>query len=78
MEPRLKNEIVLTIGDTVTYAELAEILEKVAGKKLKRELWTEEDRKERLRKDPNDLMEKWCLTFARGKGVAWDEDLMNR
>jgi hypothetical protein len=45
----------------------------VAGRKLKRELWTVGQLEERLRRN-RDPVGKWILTFARGVGVAWDEE----
>ena len=64
--------VVYSAGDTVTYAQIAEILEKVTGKEVERRLWNKEFLKEELAKDPNNGMKKYRAVFAEGKGVSWE------
>lgn len=39
-EPRFRNQIVYLSGDTVTYGEVASLLERVLGRPFKRNVWT--------------------------------------
>jgi len=68
---------VFVAGDTISYAQLADIVQKVTGKEAKREEWTIPYLEEELAKDPDDLIKKYRLVFARD-GVWWDkEDTVN-
>ncbi|KUJ15969.1 putative isoflavone oxidoreductase [Mollisia scopiformis] len=71
-EPKIKNRVVYTAGETVSYGRVAEIVESVLGKKVKREVWSVEKLKEDLKSDPNDSLKKYRVVFAQGKGVSWD------
>jgi hypothetical protein len=68
-----ENRVVYVAGDTVSYGELADIVAKVSGKEIGRELWSVPYLKEELRKDPNDGIKKYRLVFA-GEGVWWDKE----
>jgi hypothetical protein len=71
-EPRIVNTIVYTAGDTVTYAQVADIAELVLQRKLQRLEWNVPLLREELAKDPDDALKKYRVVFAEGKGVAWD------
>ncbi|KAJ3042437.1 hypothetical protein HK097_002027 [Rhizophlyctis rosea] len=58
-------------GDTVSYAQLADIVEGVVGKKVRREEWSIPHLKRELEEDPEDGIKKYRLVFARD-GVWWD------
>lgn len=73
-EPRVVNSIVYTAGDTVTYAQLADIVDSVLGRKVRRVEWSMPELKDELAKDPNDSIKKYRVVFAEGKGVSWDID----
>ncbi len=70
-EPRLRNEIVYLAGDTVTYGEVAELLERVLGRPFKRNVWTVPYLLQELEKDPTHHIKKYRAVFAQGRGVAW-------
>jgi len=71
-EPRIRNRVVYTAGETLSYAKVADIVESVTGKKVKREVLTVGRLKEDLKTDPNDSVKKYRVVFAEGKGVSWD------
>lgn len=70
-EPRLRNEIVYLSGDTVTYGQVASILERVLGRPFKRNVWTVAHLMQELEKDPSHHIKKYRAVFAQGRGVAW-------
>jgi uncharacterized protein YbjT (DUF2867 family) len=71
-DPRVVNSIVYTAGDTVTYTQLADIVESVLGRKVRRVKWSSPSLQEELAKDPADAIKKYRVVFAEGKGVSWD------
>ncbi|XXH04401.1 actin organization and endocytosis protein [Hypoxylon texense] len=75
-DPRgVARQVVYVAGDTVSYARVAELVEKrFGGGGWKRELWDEGVLQEKLRERPDDGMLKYASVWARGKGVAWDID----
>ncbi|KAL2071821.1 hypothetical protein VTL71DRAFT_13056 [Oculimacula yallundae] len=70
--PRIRNEVVFVAGETVSYARVAEIVERVTGKNIKRELWSLESLNKELVKDPSNVVLMYRVVFAEGKGVSWD------
>ena len=70
--PRFRNEVVFTAGDTVTYGRVADIVESVLGKEVRREKWSVEFLKRELAKDPENSLKKYRVVFAEGRGVSWD------
>lgn len=73
-EPRIRNQVVYTAGDTVTYARLADILQAVTGRTFERVEWSVPFLKAQLEGDPEDPIKKYRAVFAQGRGVAWDAD----
>jgi hypothetical protein len=73
-EPRIKNKVVYTAGETISYGALADLVEEVTGKKIQREEWSKEVMWEQLAKDPEDFVQKYRVVFAEGKGLAWDKE----
>jgi hypothetical protein len=71
-EPRIVNTIVYTAGDTVTYAQLADIVDSVLGRQVRRVEWSVSELQNELAKDPDDSLKKYRVVFAQGKGVSWD------
>lgn len=69
------NRIVYAAGDTVSYAQLADIVERVTGKAVKREKWTIQYLEEELAKDPADDIKKYRVVFARPRGIWWDKEV---
>lgn len=70
-EPTIKNEVVFLAGDTVTYGEVADQLEKSLGRPFKRSVWTVPFLMDELAKTPDDMMAKYRAAFAIGRGVSW-------
>jgi uncharacterized protein YbjT (DUF2867 family) len=67
-----RNKVVYVAGGTVRYGELADVVEKVTGKAVVREIWGVEYLDEEVKKDPEDGIKKYRLVFARD-GVMWDK-----
>ncbi|KAJ9149737.1 NAD(P)-binding protein [Coniochaeta hoffmannii] len=67
--------VVFTAGQTVTYRELADVLEKVLAPETRvdREEWTLEYLKMDLEKDPEAQLKKYRVLFGSGEGVSWDK-----
>jgi uncharacterized protein YbjT (DUF2867 family) len=73
-EPRIVDSIVYTAGDTVTYAQLADIVDSVLGRKVRRVEWSLPDLRSELATDPGNAIKKYRVVFAEGKGVSWDRN----
>lgn len=71
--PRIRNEIVYLAGDTVTYGEVADMLQAALGRPFSRSEWTEQYLLDELARDPHNMMRKYRAAFAQGRGVAWDK-----
>jgi len=74
-EPRVRNEVVFTAGETVSYGELVGIVESVLGEEVRREVWTVERLEKELeeqRGKEGETMAKYRVAFAVGKGVSWE------
>ena len=72
-QPRIANQVVHVAGDTVTYGEVADALERVRGGKVARREWPVPDLMRLLASEPDDSMRKYRAVFAQGRGVAWDK-----
>lgn len=68
----LRNSLVYVAGDTLSYADLADVVEEVTGRPVRKELWDVPMLQDELAKHPEDEMRKYRVVFAQGKGVAWD------
>ncbi|KAI9797683.1 MAG: hypothetical protein M1833_005344 [Piccolia ochrophora] len=66
--------VVFTAGDTVSYRQVADVVEKVLDRKFAREEWTDGMLEEELAKDPENGIKKYRAVFAKGSGVAWDAE----
>ncbi|KAK4151823.1 isoflavone reductase P3 [Chaetomidium leptoderma] len=62
--------VVYVAGDTVSYGEVADIVEGVYGGGFKREVWDREYLRKRLEEEPEDLMLKYQNAFAAGVGYV--------
>ena len=72
-EPRLANEVVYVAGDTFTYTELADMVDRHLGRPVERTLWDMERLRAEVAAHSTDGMRKYHLAFARPTGVAWDK-----
>lgn len=70
--PRIINQVVYTAGDTLTYGELADLLERVIGRKVERREHSVQRLLADLEDAPEDNLRKYRAVFAMGRGVAWD------
>ncbi|KAI1180426.1 NAD(P)-binding protein [Nemania sp. FL0916] len=71
-------QVVFAAGDTVSYGEIADLVERRFGGKWNRELWDMHTLRKRLDYSPDDGMVKYQNVFGEGRGVAWDmEDTVN-
>jgi len=69
-----EDKIVHVAGDTFTYSELADTLEVVLGRAFNRERLSVSQLKADVAAQPDDVMRKYRLAFARKDGVAWPKD----
>lgn len=74
-EPRFRNEVVYTAGETISYGQLADAVDEVLGRKVKREVWTVEELKASLKEEPDDAVRKYRVVFAEGKGCWWGKEM---
>lgn len=70
-EPRFRNEIVYLSGDTLSYGQVAGILERALGRPFESNVWTVPYLMDELKKDPTHHIKKYRAVFAQGRGVAW-------
>ncbi|OKH64407.1 2'-hydroxyisoflavone reductase [Mycobacterium sp. SWH-M5] len=72
--PRIRDTVVYLAGDTITYRELADIVDRVCDTTVTRREWGTEFLRDQLAADPEDTMRKYRAVFARRTGVAWPKD----
>lgn len=70
-QPRIVNQVVYVAGDTLSYRELADVVERVGGVPVVRNEWTVAQLLDDLEHDPDDGLKKYRAVFAQGIGVAW-------
>jgi len=69
-EPRIRNQLVYTAGDTVTYGQLANILEAVLERTFERVEWSVPYLKGELANDPENPIKKHRVVFLqRGRAL---------
>lgn len=73
-EPRIVNRVIYTAGDTLTYGRLADVVDSVLGRRVRRVEWSVPLLKDELAKDPDDPIKKYRVVFAEGRGVSWEID----
>ncbi|KAL2269633.1 hypothetical protein VTJ83DRAFT_1817 [Remersonia thermophila] len=66
--------VVYVAGDTVSYAEVAEIVEEVYGGGFEREVLDLARLEKRIVQEPADVMPKYQHMFGAGIGVSWDKE----
>jgi hypothetical protein len=72
-QPAFANQVVYVAGDTITYAQLADVVESALERNIERAQWSVPMLKAELAKAPDDQLSKYRLVFAQGRGVAWDK-----
>ena len=73
-EPPIANRVVYTAGDTVSYAQVADIVDSVLNRHVQRIEWSVPQLKDELARDPDNALKKYRVVFAEGRGVSWDAD----
>ncbi|KAF7156345.1 hypothetical protein CNMCM6106_009612 [Aspergillus hiratsukae] len=66
------NKPIYIAGDTLTYAQLAELVERITGRKFTRHIRTVDAARADLAKDSGNILFKYQVVFGEGRGVAWD------
>lgn len=66
------NQAIFIAGDTLSYADLALLLEEATGKPVQRTLRTVQSARSDLAKEPNNEIYKYQVVFGEGRGVSWD------
>lgn len=69
-----KSGVVYVAGDTVSYRDIADIMEDVYGGKFEREVLDMELLGKRLEEAPGEVMPKYQHVFGAGVGVSWDKE----
>lgn len=72
-EPRIVNQVVYVASDTVSYGQLADIVESVTGRQFQRQLLTPKMLAAACAEHPEDGMARYRLAFGRGDGMWWDK-----
>lgn len=77
-QPAFRNEIVYIAGDTLTYSEIADLMQEHWGTSVKRTLLDRKKLHDDAEQEPGDVGATYRLAFARPDGVAWrKEDTFN-
>lgn len=71
--PTIRNRVMFVASDTVSYGQLATIVEEVTGRTFERDLLTHDRLDAALRKHPDDVMARYRTAFALGTGMWWDK-----
>jgi hypothetical protein len=71
---RLKNRVLYTAGQTVSYGTVADVVEEIRGGNIKREEWSATKLKRDLESDPDNFVKKYRVVFAEGRGVSWEKE----
>jgi hypothetical protein len=67
-----EDRVLYAAGDTVSYGELAGLVQDARGEEVQREEWSVPYLEEELAKDPDNGLKRYRLVFAR-EGVWWDK-----
>lgn len=70
-EPRIQDQVVHVAGGTISYGQLADIVDDVLHTEVQRIPWSTEHLHTELADDPDDTMKKYRAVFSQGVGVAW-------
>ncbi|KAI4184683.1 MAG: hypothetical protein L6R41_004585 [Letrouitia leprolyta] len=68
--------VVYTAGDTVSYHQVADLVEQRIGKeKVRKEVWNLDYLRDELEQDPENAIKKYRVVFAEGRGVSWKTEV---
>ncbi|KAJ0418380.1 hypothetical protein BJY00DRAFT_314942 [Aspergillus carlsbadensis] len=71
-ETAFNNAPVRVAGNTISYGQLAELVERVTGREFERRVRTVQAAREDLKREPGNVLYKYQVVFGEGRGVAWD------
>lgn len=72
-EPRIVDQVVFVAGDTISYGELVDVIERVTGQTFEKTLWTLDKLRSDLALAPDNVMVRYRAAFALGDGMWWDK-----
>lgn len=72
--PTFRNEVVFIAGDTLTYSELADLMQIHWNGEINRKLLDRNNLQDDVHNNPDDVGAKYRLAFARPDGVAWSKN----
>lgn len=73
VDTNIAHQVVYIAGNTISYSDLAHLVEKATSSKVTRELWTVKKLMNDLAQDPQNGIKKYRIVFAQGKGTAWEK-----
>lgn len=71
--PRIANRVVYVASDTVSYGQLADIVDDATGRRFRRDLLSAAMLAATCAAHPDDAMARYRLAFGRGDGMWWDK-----
>jgi hypothetical protein len=72
-QPRFRDQVVYIAGDTLTYGEIADLMQFHWGGEIHRELLDKARLVNDVRHHPESVAAKYRLAFGRSDGVAWNK-----
>ncbi|MFZ3483547.1 aromatic alcohol reductase [Sphingomonas sp. 3-13AW] len=72
-EPRIIDEVVYVAGDTISYGDLAKVVERVTGRTFEKAEWSLHKLRSDLAAAPDDVMARYRAAFGLGDGMWWDK-----
>ncbi|KAJ5091001.1 hypothetical protein N7532_009685 [Penicillium argentinense] len=71
-EDLFQNRPIFVGGDTISYEGLAQLVERLIGRPIARNVLTAKAMQAALAQDPHNSLLKYQAVFGQGRGVAWD------
>ncbi len=68
------DSVVYIGGDTVSYGQVADLVEEGFGREFKREEWDMGLLRARLQKEPENIWVQYQNIFGDGTGISWDHE----
>lgn len=70
--PRIINDVVFVAGDTISYGDLADVVDSFSNKPFTRNVLSLDNLQTELTKNPDDQMLRYRAAFALGDGMWWN------
>ena len=70
--PRIINDVVFVAGDTISYGDLADVVDSFSDKPFTRNVLSLDNLQTELTKNPDDQMLRYRAAFALGDGMWWN------